>query len=352
MRLELLKNIKENETLAKSIVDNNGKVLLKSGTKLTHNFILHLLNYGVFFVYVEDENFEDIYEDKYLSELKQTTLELLPNIFNDLLNDNGKNALDSLKTVEELINYVIKDGNVNTNLYEVKTYDNYTYIHCVDTCIMSIFLGTSLKFNYNDIKDLGLGALLHDIGKIKISNSIINKTSSLTEDEFDIIKHHPLLGKEILINTGIVKNSILDGVSQHHEKVDGTGYPYGLKENEISKQSKVISVCDVFTALSANRSYRNRYDPNEAYEHILSHCNTHFNKSVVEKFKETFAIYPLGSRVKLSNGIEGYVVKQNRFFPDRPIVRIVYGKNINDKIPFYEINLLEHNNLVIKSLVV
>lgn len=350
MRLSLVRSLKDNEILAKNVLSYDGKILLKRGTKITREYISMLIQRSVFFVYVEDELLDDIFEDTHLSNLKELTLQNIPSIFNDVITCNISGVKESMNTINNLIDYIIKQGCVNTNLYEIKNYDNYTYIHCVDTCIMATFLGTNMDYNKTQLRLLGLAAFFHDIGKTKIPSSIINKKDKLTNKEFEQIKLHPFYGKEILSKLDHMPSSVIDGVAQHHEKFDGTGYPFGLKGTEISEFARIISICDVFTAVSANRSYRSRFNPNNAYELILSSSNTHFDKKIVKMFRNTFSVYPLGCCVKLSNGLEGFVVKQNQYFPDRPILRITYDKNKN-KITPYEINLLSNTNITIISVV-
>lgn len=351
MKLSFLQNIKVNEILAKDILDGEGNILLKSGTKLSKSNIHTLRSYNIFLVYIEDNNLSDIHHDKHFSKLKQNTLQKLPKVFDQLVTSDYVSCYDSLNTVEHMIDYIIDEGNINTNLYEVNSYDNYTYIHSVDTSIMSVLLGLSLGLDKKNLKDLGTSAILHDIGKTKIPNSIINKKGPLTEEEFKEIKKHPIYGKEILSKTLLIPTNIINGVAHHHEKVNGTGYPYGLKNDNISEFGKIISICDVFTAVSANRSYRHRFNPNEAYELILSGSGTCFDEELVSTFRKTFSIYPLGSCIKLSNGVEGYVVKQNSNFPDRPIIRVTYDFLSKEPISPYEINLLDSLNITITSIV-
>lgn len=352
MKLVFISKLIGNEVLGKSIFDSQGKVLLKRGTILDTPLIAKLKNNGAFFVYVEDKDLEDVTEDKKLTELKQVTLSTLPTVFNDFLNCNQKNLRKSLNMIEDLTCYISEVGTVNVNLYEVKTYDNYTYVHCVDTSIMATFLGVSSKLPKDKLKDLGTGAILHDIGKTKISNDIINKPGRLTKEEFAEIRNHPIYGTEILKKTDIINDEIISIVLQHHERIDGKGYPYGLTDNQITPLSKIVSVCDVFTAVSANRSYRPRFNPNEAYELILSGANTMFDMNVVNHFRNNFAVYPLGCCVRLSNGIEGFVVKQNEYFADKPIIRITYDKDTKQSISPYEINLIDKLNVVIESVVI
>lgn len=352
MKLVFINKLKGNEILRRSILDREGNILLKAGVKLTHEYISKLRNYGVFFVYIEDSRLDDVTGDIYLEEMKQNILQKVPNIFTAFINYDEDQIKASLIAIDELTNYIIKTKSININLYEVKAYDDYTYIHCVDTCIMSIFLGEALGLSKDELKDLGTSALLHDIGKTKIPNNIINKKERLTNEEFMEIRKHPIYGEQILKKSNLISEKIIKPVVEHHERIDGSGYPFRLSGDKISFWSKIISVCDVYTAVSANRSYRPRFNPNEAYELILSGSDTMFDDKVVNAFRRTFAVYPLGCCVRLSNGIEGYVVNQNANYADKPIIRVLYDPVTKDPVQPYEIDLVEKLNVVITAVVI
>lgn len=351
MRFILVRNLKGNEILAQTLFDGYGKILLPAGTKLNVPYVNRIRQSGFYYIYIKDEALDDIKYDRTIVNLKQRTVERLPSLFKNILNKDQKNIKESLYMVNELVSYIIKEGDINTNLYEINKYDNYTYVHCVDTGIMSIFLGRFLGLGVDDLSNLGTAAILHDIGKIQVPEKIINKIGVLEKSEFDEIKRHTIYGYNALKNAGITEINTLAGVLEHHEKVNGTGYPLGLTGDKINIFAKIVSVCDVFTALSANRSYRERFNPNEAYEFILSNINIAFDKEVVDKFKQNFSIYPLGACVKLSNGIEGFVIKQNKFFPDRPIIRVSYDHITRKKICPYELDLLTALDITINSIV-
>lgn len=353
MRLEFINRVKENDILGKSILTNEGNILLRAGVALTNQYIKKLNALGVLYVYVEDDRLDDVdMEDERLTKLKQITMKNMDKIVKNLNTLNSRrDAKESLRIVENLIEYIIDSGDVNKSLFDVKTYDNYTYVHCIDTGIMSAFLGISLGFNEEDLKDLGKGAILHDIGKTKISNKIVNKKGPLNEAEFLEMRKHPLYGRKILEKNMFISEKILKTVEQHHERVDGNGYPFGLRGNEISKYAKIVCISDVYDALSNDRSYRKKFSPNDAYELILAGNGTMFDEKTVSAFKETFAIYPLGCCVRLSNGVEGYVIKQNIGFPDRPVIRVLYEAETKIPIPFYEVNLLKYLDIVVKEVV-
>lgn len=351
MKMVFIKDLKPDDIIAKDIYDDTGKLLIKEGTKIGRGSINFLKSRNVFMVHVEDEKLDDIKVDKKLQKVKTNTLTKMPLVFNNLITGDYESCKEAMETVDELVDYIAKKGTINTNLYEVKMYDNYTYIHCLDTGIMAAFLGLSMGMSTARLKDLTISGILHDIGKTKIPSEIINKHGKLTDEEFKIIKQHPQYGKDILKKLNVLGDEVMDGIFQHHERYDGSGYPKGLAGKGISQFGRIISICDVFTAVSANRSYRNRFKPNEAYELILSGAGSMFDPELVDEFRSVFFVYPLGSCVKLSNGIEGYVVNQNEHFPDRPIIRVVYEGADKKSISPYEIDLLQHNDIIIQEVI-
>jgi len=351
MKFTFIKHVKQTDILAKNIYNDDGTILLREGTKLSNYYINKLKTNGVFCIYVKDDDLFDIVEDTVFAELKETTINKLPNIFKDMILCDEKSFKESISVVEDLVDYIIDSGSIGNNLYDVKNYDDYTYSHCVDTCIMSSFLGLSLNLSNKELKELGTAAILHDIGKIKISNDIINKKGPLTDEEFIEIKKHPIYAVEVLSSSSLISPGVKSAILQHHERIDGKGYPFGIKDESICKYAKIISVSDVYTALTTNRSYRKRFTPSDAYEFILSGADTTFDFEVVKSFVDTFAIYPLGCRVRLSNGIEGYVVKQNVSLPARPIIRVIYDKDSKERIPPYEIDLISYLNVVVESII-
>lgn len=354
MRLEFINRVKEDEVLGKSILANDGQILLKSGVKLTASYIEKLKELNVLYIYVEDGRLDDVdVEDEKLTELKQATIKSMSGITKNVCGCNDNQFKKFLSAVDNLISYIIEIGDVDKSLYDIKTYDNYTYMHCLDTCIMAAFLGITSGLCEWDLKELGVGAILHDIGKTKIPTSIINKHGRLTEDEFSEIKKHTIYGGQMLRKNIAMPDSVISIVEQHHERVDGKGYPYGLVNSQISKFAKVVCVCDVYDAVSNDRCYRKKFNPNDAYELILAGSGYSFDPVMVVNFKNTFAIYPLGCCVKLSNGIEGYIIKQNSGFPDRPVLRILENADTDSKSlsGFYEIDLLKTPNITIMNVV-
>lgn len=352
MRLEFIDNVREEEILGRNIYTNEGGILLRSGIKLTDTYIKNLKKIGVQYLYIEDSRLNDIdYVDEEFVRLKRNTLKNISKIFKSVCTQNKADTSKSISIMNELIEYVMEKKDIGSTVLDIKTYDNDTYLHCINTGIFSVFLASNLNFNRNNLMEIGIGSILHDVGKLKIPHSIICKNGALTEDEYNEVKNHPIYGEELLRENYLISDNVIKSVLEHHEKFDGSGYPYGLKGNSISKFGKVVSICDVFDAISTDRSYRDKFTPSDAYELILSESGVSFDENIVNVFKNTFSVYPLGCCVKLSNGIEAYVIRQNKGFPDKPIVRVLYDSETKEPVNFYEIDLTKKLDITIVGVV-
>lgn len=346
MRLEFIDNVKDDFILGKSIFTREGQILLRSGIKLNDVYINKLKELGVLYVYLEDERLDDVdVEDEKLTELKQTAMKSISKIFPSLSGGNMRDFRESIKTVGDMIDYIVEMGDVNKSLYDIQTYDNYTFVHSIDTCIMASFLGMTVGIDRNSLEELGMGAVLHDIGKTMVPIEILNKRTKLTDEEFSEIKKHPVYGVEILKKIYSISDCIIKIVAQHHERFDGCGYPFRLEGSQISKFARIVSICDVYDAVSNDRVYRKKFSLNDAYELVLSGSGSAFDMEYVVNFKDTFSIYPLGAHVILSNSEDGYVIRQNKGFPDRPVVRCFQREN-----DYHEIDLLDKHSIVISSM--
>jgi len=351
MRLEFIERVTDGDVLGKNVLSGDGNILLRAGARLSGVYIEKLKSLGVFYVYIDDERLEDICKrDSVYEELKQNSMKNLGIIVKNINNGNKKKAKEAIKAVENLIDYIIEQEAVRDNLQDVKTYDDYTYYHSLDTGIIATFLGLNMELGKNELKELAVGATLHDIGKIKINENIIKKNGKLTEEEYKEIIKHPIYGAQVIKKYYGENEPIVKAILEHHERIDGRGYPFGKSGNEISKYGKLVAISDVYNAVSNDRIYRKRFAPNEAYELILAGSGGSFDSNIVREFRRTFAVYPMGSCVKLSNGAEGYVIRQNTDFPDRPVIRILYDARTRKPINFYEIDLLKSLNLTVVSV--
>lgn len=224
--------------------------------------------------------------------------------------------------------------NFNTSLLsleEFKQHDYSTFVHSVNVAILSALTGKRLGYREKRLKELTLGALLHDLGKLHIPSEILNKPGSLTEDEFTLIKQHPLLGEKMLQDTPTLQN-VVATIKEHHERWNGKGYPYGLSGNDIHMYAQIVAVTDVYEALTADRPYRKGLPPYHALEMIIAWSGKDFNPKVVNAFRESLILYPQNSIITLNTGEIGVVTAIPIQMPTRPLLRLLFdreGRYIN-----------------------
>lgn len=366
MRLIPIECVRSGSYLGKTIYDNEGRILLKAGALLSQNIIRSIRNLNIFSIYVIDEYSDIEIEDIVKPELRQKSVSLLKKTFTNIerianLNTgNDTKTKDSLlkkneayfqsiyEISEELLQNILSNKNVLVSLVDIKSMDNYTYQHSVNVAILSLVLGISLRLSKKDLITLCIGALIHDIGKIFIPKEIITKEGPLTFDEYELIKSHPKKGYDYLHNEYSIKTASKLIVLQHHERVDGYGYPNNLKAHQINELSKIVAIADVYDALTSDRSYRRALCPNEALEYIMANADTMFDFKLVDTFAKTIVPFPSGTIVKLSNGDIGIVQETHINFPLRPNVKIVKSKDSKKEGSL--VRLIDELSLVISGI--
>jgi putative nucleotidyltransferase with HDIG domain len=349
-------SLKPGMILAKEVLCNNGFRLLNTGMELKEKYIRNLIKLGIPAVYIDDNLIPDIIIEDVIAD--ETRLEAQNLVRNILENAGKKSEINSsnllfltkqaTRALDDIIVQLMNNPNLIVNLADIRTADNYTFSHCVNVAVLSIATGISMGYSYADLKRIGLGTLLHDLGKTKIPIYILNKPGKLTDDEYENIKKHPQLGYEIAKKKEFMYISSALIIQQHHERNNGKGYPNGLDGNEIHRYAKVAAVADVYDALVADRPYRAALQPHKALEIIESNENE-FDLPVLQNFVKHVAAYPIGTVVSLSNGLIGVVVHNTAGFPTRPKLRILCDKEycLTDVC---EIDLVKTNNIVVKKV--
>jgi HD-GYP domain-containing protein (c-di-GMP phosphodiesterase class II) len=241
--------------------------------------------------------------------------------------------------VEKMTESVLRNKDALVSLSRIKNKDEYTYLHSLSVAALCISFGHYLDMEPKLIKALGVGGLLHDIGKVSVPSALLNKPDTLTEAEFEIMKTHVAQGTRILQDaTGIDECSICV-CQHHHERLDGTGYPEGLKGDQISKFGQIAAIVDIYDALSSERCYKHAMAPTLALRKLFEWSSYYLNRSLVEQFVLHMGIYPIGTVVRLRSGFIGVVVEQGERSLLDPVVRAVYDtKRAKTVVPF-EINL-------------
>ncbi|WP_390593368.1 HD-GYP domain-containing protein [Simiduia litorea] len=234
--------------------------------------------------------------------------------------------------VEEISTSVSRNPSALISLARLKTADEYTYMHSVAVCALMIALARELALSEAQVKEAGLAGLLHDMGKALIPMSILNKAGKLTDEEFDIVKQHPMKGYELLVEAGNAGEEVMDACLHHHEKTDGSGYPHKLRDVDISLIAKMTAVCDVYDAITSNRPYKKGWDPAESIKKMAEWSKGHFDETVFQGFVKSLGIYPVGSLVRLQSNRLAIVVEQSPGALLKPKVKVFFSVANNTRI--------------------
>jgi putative nucleotidyltransferase with HDIG domain len=332
MRIVSIENCQPGMEIAKPIFSESGTILVGMGISLTARMIQSLKGRYVSHVYIRDKATEDLeIIDQVPLELRVESAGVIQKTFNQLQSADNKRLrsinplnVDRLQQVfKNILHELRTNQNAMTALTDVVLHDNYIFSHSVNVTIYSLAIALKLGYNDKQLNDIALGGVFHDIGKVKIPLELLNKKGRLSAEEYDMIKKHSGYGFEILRNMHEISLPAAHCAFQHHEKLDGSGYPRGLKGDEIHPYAKIMAVGDVFDALTSNRSYRGAMLPHEAMEILFAGAYTHFDPLMLQTFRQSVASYPIGITVELNTGETGVVVRNVPEAPDRPVIRII-----------------------------
>jgi HD-GYP domain-containing protein (c-di-GMP phosphodiesterase class II) len=337
-------NVMPGMTIAKDVYLPNGRLLLLAGFAVKPRYIEKMKAFNIEYIYIEENRIiplEEISEEKIYSEAFNS----MKNVLSSVRDGQAINVLAVKSTVEDIVHAVINNESVFMQLTGIRDIDNYTFLHSVDVCIYSVITGRKMGLSKEDLTELGIGAVLHDIGKCKIPHEILNKPAKLTTEEFEKIKLHTLYGYEIICNTQSLNNRIATIACQHHEKWDGSGYPFGLSGTQIDILARIVTAADIYDALTADRVYRKRDLPHEAAEYIVDNSSILLDPEVASIFIKNIAIYPEGSFVLLNSGEIGSVIEVNKSVTLKPKIRVIARREGPPIIQPYEIDLKDHSNI-------
>jgi HD-GYP domain-containing protein (c-di-GMP phosphodiesterase class II) len=226
--------------------------------------------------------------------------------------------------VERIVDSIFRQQDALLPLAQLKNHDNYTFQHSVSVCALMTTFARAMDMPREVIREIAIGALLHDVGKATIPDSILNKPGKLTDAEFDQMKSHVVQSKIILEATPGISPVALSVASQHHERFDGSGYPNKLKGDEINRYGQMSAIVDVYDAITSERCYHEGMPPTEALRKMLEWSKFHFNPELVQVFIRSLGIYPTGSLVRLESGRLAVVDEQHLDKITEPRVKIIF----------------------------
>lgn len=265
-------------------------------------------------------------EIKHATVLIKKSREAVQSMFTEARMGKAITVDEAMPLVEEISQSIMRNAGAVIGLARLKTADDYTYMHSVAVCALMIALGKQLELDDDQIRHAGLAGLLHDIGKMAVPAAILKKPGKLTDDEFSAVKQHPQEGHKMLLASPGMTDAALDVCLHHHEKIDGTGYPEGLKGEQISLFARMGAICDVYDAITSNRPYKKGWCPAESLRRMAEWSKGHFDERLFAAFIKCIGIYPVGTLVRLKSERLAVVVEQTSGHSlIKPKVRVFYS---------------------------
>jgi putative nucleotidyltransferase with HDIG domain len=241
--------------------------------------------------------------------------------------------------VSQITDSILRNQGTLLSLNRIREGDTYTFQHSVSVCTLLVAFCRYMGMSPEIIQEAGMGGMLHDIGKMRVPDHILNKPSKLTDDEFTIMKQHVNLGLEVLRQTPGVSTSVMQVTGEHHERFEGSGYPLGIKGQEISELGRMAAIVDVYDALTSNRIYHKGMEPPAALTKLFEWSDHHFDSELVQHFIQAIGIYPVSSLVRLESSRLAVVIEQGAQGLLFPVVRVIYDIERRRLIPPFDLDL-------------
>lgn len=350
--------IPENAVLADPLYTLDGRVLLKVGAKLTPKMVEKINANSIYTVYIHDQHSDADINKVVDPHLRHTGIKLIKKIFDAAGNRNTQNEwkpksifeyMDELNALTEDVLYDLSSArDVQLDYIDIKNVDNYLYSSAFNTALLSVLIGWEVGLGNEMIRHLFIGSIFHDIGMALIDPSITYKSGDLTKEEKMEILMHPKKGHAYLKEHGFLSAYVKAIALQHHEHIDGSGYPTRMKASEIHQLSQIVGITDIYDAMTSDRPYRRALSPKEAIEYLLGSAGRHYDVNLVNILVKKINPYPVGSLVKLNTGQVAVVDSVPKGYPLRPDVRIINGQN--GMFEYTQVNLRNNNSLTIDGI--
>lgn len=340
-----INNVEKDMVLYREVVDAGGIILVPKGfiIKNPQRFKNMLSQHNVYYISieipqenvaiketVEDETSINYKKIKEFVENFEEKKESLKKEFEKIVKGEEIKEEDLSNKIEETLHVFKEDINAFQLMQKLKDLDDITYTHAHNVTLIAYSIGKWLDLNSQDLKDLSLAALLIDIGKIQIPESLLNKKEPLTNDEWLELQKYVIFSYELIKNYSFISSSIKQAVLLHHERMDGSGYPMGITGEKIPLFARILAIADIYSALTAKRAYRAKKTPFEAIKILETQFIGKLDPNILYLFLNRIGDYYVGQRVKLSNGQTGeilFIPKRNIY---RPIIKLDHQEALLD----------------------
>lgn len=345
--------------LAKNIYSDDGIVLLAEGMELTESFIRRLYDHGIRYVYLQDPRLDDVrFPDPISEETRRKALNEIRNAFREFTEQPGRRksavhpyiARNMRQVAQMIMDDLSRSDDAMIMLMNMNTVDHYLYSHSLNVCVYSTILGIAMGYSRDQLLTFSMGALLHDIGKTQISMDVLLKAGKLTKYEYEEMKRHAERGYYLLKDEPGIPLLAAHCALQHHERLDGSGYPRGLKGDEIHEFARLIGIVDSYDAMTSYRVYRDPLLPHEAVENLYAGSGTLYDTQMLQLFRDIVAIYPIGITLELSTGQLAVVVDINAKCAHRPVVRVLTDEEGQQLKEPYDMDLSKQLNVTVSRI--
>lgn len=295
---------KDGDVLAEDVINPRGIILVPRNCTLNTYLKNKLIELGI-------ENIK-VYQRKNESKFSKEDYSNLVFSFKEVFRELAAGKEIDYQTIHEISEVIVSDSLEDSEVIRIlnamRSTDEYTYCHSLNVAFYSMFIAKWLNLPKKYLKEVALAGLLHDIGKASIPLELLNKKGKLTSEEFEVIKKHTLCGFESIKEQGRFSEEVREGVLFHHERLNGSGYPYGLNSERISLCPKIVAVADVYDAMTQNRVYKKGVNPFEAFKMFQSDGIDIFDFEIMDTFIKNLSVHLVGLNVLLDNGEEYEIV--------------------------------------------
>lgn len=336
------------EILARTVMTSEFQVLLSEGIILRPEYIEKIRELGISEVYIKEQGIKEEEIHLLKSDIENVFHNKVKSIIEKHTYHKNKELMELSQTADGIITSILEEDEIVERIYDIKERSSDIYEHSITICSLATLTALKLKLERKVVHDIGVGCLLHDLGLRYVTVEYANKNI----DQMSVTEHseymkHPIYGYTSLKDETWISESSKNIILQHHERLDGTGFP--LKARDIPLEVRIVAVCDTFDEMICGIGCE-RQKVYKAVEFLKTFKENKFDKKVVDTFLEFTAVYPVGSEVLLSDSSIGRVIKQNKEFPDRPVLQIIKDKNGNPAKRGTVVDLVRINHIFVEKV--